>query len=289
MLTAAQVEQYRELGYLVVPDVLDRDLLAEVRRAVDAIVADAAKVTEHTEVYDLEDSHSPQAPRVRRIKTPHKHFPFFADLTRSARITAILAQLLGSDIRLHGSKLNMKSAGYGAPVEWHQDWAFYPHTNDDVLATGIYLDDCELENGPMCVVPGTHKGPVYDHHADGYFCGAMDPELDGVGYAKAVPLTGTAGSMTIHHARLVHGSALNTSAKPRRLLLHEYAAADAWPLMGVANFAEFNGRMVLGRPTIEPRLAPAPVRMPLPPAPFQGSIYENQKAAAKRFFATAAE
>ena len=67
------------------------------------------------------------------------------------------------------------------------------------------------------------------------------------------------------------------------------AAADAWPLMGVANFAEFNGRMVLGRPTIEPRLAPAPVRMPLPPAPFQGSIYENQKAAAKRFFATAAE
>jgi phytanoyl-CoA hydroxylase len=289
MLTAAQVEQYKELGYLVVPGVLDRDLLAEVRRAIDAIVADAAKVTEHTEVYDLEDSHSPQAPRVRRIKTPHKHFPFFADLTRSARITAILAQLLGSDIRLHGSKLNMKSAGYGAPVEWHQDWAFYPHTNDDVLATGIYLDDCELENGPMCVVPGTHKGPVYDHHADGYFCGAMDPELEDVGYAKAVPLTGTAGSMTIHHARLVHGSALNTSAKPRRLLLHEYAAADAWPLMGVANFAEFNGRMVLGRPTIEPRLAPAPVRMPLPPAPFQGSIYENQKAAAKRFFATAAE
>jgi phytanoyl-CoA hydroxylase len=289
MLTAAQVEQYKELGYLVVPGVLDRDLLAEVRRAIDAIVADAAKVTEHTDVYDLEDSHSPQAPRVRRIKTPHKHFPFFADLTRSGRITAILAQFLGPDIRLHGSKLNMKSAGYGAPVEWHQDWAFYPHTNDDVLATGIYLDDCELENGPMCVVPGTHKGPVYDHHADGYFCGAMDPELDGVGYAKAVPLTGTAGSMTIHHARLVHGSALNTSAKPRRLLLHEYAAADAWPLMGVANFAEFNGRMVLGRPTIEPRLAPAPVRMPLPPAPFQGSNYENQKAAAKRFFATAAE
>jgi ectoine hydroxylase-related dioxygenase (phytanoyl-CoA dioxygenase family) len=274
---------------VVVPDVLGRDLLAEVRRRVDAIVADAAKVTSHTDVYDLEDSHSREAPRVRRIKTPHKHFPFFAELTRSTRITAILAQLLGPDIRLHGSKLNMKSAGYGAPVEWHQDWAFYPHTNDDVLATGIYLDDCEFANGPMCVVPGTHKGPVFDHHADGYFCGAMDPELTDAGYAKAVPLTGAAGSMTIHHARLVHGSALNTSAKPRRLLLHEYAAADAWPLMGVANFDEFNGRIVLGRPTIEPRLAPVPVRMPLPPAPFQGSIYENQKAAAKRFFATAAE
>ena len=289
MLTPAQVEQYRELGYLVVPDVLGRELLAEVKRRVDAIVAEAAKVTAHTDVYDLEDSHSSHEPRVRRIKTPHKHFPFFAELTRNPRITAILAQLLGPNIRLHGSKLNMKSAGYGAPVEWHQDWAFYPHTNDDVLATGIYLDDCDAANGPMCVVPATHQGPIFDHHADGYFCGAMDPELSDVGYAKAVPLMGPAGSMTIHHARLVHGSALNTSGKPRRLLLHEYTAADAWPLMGVANFDEFNSRIVLGQPTIEPRVTPVPVRMPLPPAPFQGSIYENQKAAAKRFFATAAE
>ena len=59
--------------------------------------------------------------------------------------------------------------------------------------------------------------------------------------------------------------------------------------MGVANFEEFNSRIVLGKPTIVPRLTPVPVRMPLPPAPHQGSIYENQKAATKRFFATTAE
>ena len=285
----AQVDQFHRDGYLVVPDVFDAGLLAEIRRAVDAIIADAGKVTTHNDVYDLEESHTPEQPRVRRIKTPHKHFPFFAELTRNPRITGVLAQLIGSDLRLHGAKLNMKSAGYGAAVEWHQDWAFYPHTNDDVLATGLYLDDCDMANGPLLVVPGTHKGPVYDHHADGYFVGAMAPEIEGLDYAKAVPLTGKAGSMTIHHARLVHGSALNTSSKPRRLLLHEYTAADAWPLMGVANFDEFNGRMVLGKPTIEPRLMGVPVRMPLPPAPFQGSIYENQRAAAKRFFATTGE
>ncbi len=288
MLSNREVEQYRDLGYLVVPDVLDAPLLAELRRTVDGIVADAAKVATHTDVYDLEDSHTAENPRVRRIKTPHKHFPFFAQLIRNPRITAIMAQLLGPDIRLHGSKLNMKSAGYGAAVEWHQDWAFYPHTNDDVLATGLYLDDCGLENGPLLVVPGTHKGPVYDHHTDGYFVGAMYPEIEGLDYSKAVPLMGKAGSMTIHHVRLVHGSALNTSAQPRRLLLHEYVAADAWPLMGVSNFEEFNSRVVLGKPTIEPRLSSVPVRMPLPPAPFQGSIYENQRTAAKRFFAKAA-
>ena len=289
MVRKSEIEHYRELGYLVISGALPRDLLASLRTTVDEIVAGAAKMTAHTDVYDLEDTHTAAAPRVRRIKTPHKHFPFFAELTRHPRITDILAQILGPDIRLHGSKLNMKSAGYGAAVEWHQDWAFYPHTNDDVLATGIYLDDCSMENGPLLVVPGSHKGPVFDHHANGYFTGAMDPEVEAAGYDRAVALMGEAGSMTIHHARLVHGSALNRSSKPRRLLLHEYAAADAWPLVGIASFDEFNSRIVRGKPTIEPRLVPVPVRMPLPPSPFQGSIYENQKANPKRFFAKAAQ
>jgi ectoine hydroxylase-related dioxygenase (phytanoyl-CoA dioxygenase family) len=289
MLTSCQVDHYRELGYLLVADVFDHDTMAGLRAAVDEIVAAAGEITQHTDVYDLEDTHTVAAPRVRRIKTPHRHFPLFAELTRHPRITDVVADLLGPDIRLHGSKLNMKSAGYGAAVEWHQDWAFYPHSNDNVLATGLYLDDCEMENGPLLVIPGSHKGSIYDHHSHGYFAGAMDPQLKTVDYAKAVALTGKAGSMTIHHARLVHGSALNTSRKQRRLLLHEYAAADAWPLLGVANFEDFNSRLVRGRPTIEPRLAPVPVRMPLPPSPFQGSIYENQKAQAKRFFARAAE
>ena len=289
MLTKSQIEHYREFGYLVVPGALPRDLLASLRATVDKLIAGAANLISHTDIYDLEDTHTPAAPRVRRIKTPHKHFPFFAELTRNPCITDTLAQILGSDMRLHGSKLNMKSAGYGAAVEWHQDWAFYPHTNDDVLATGIYLDDCGMQNGPLLVVPGSHRGPVYDHHANGYFTGAMDPELETAGYDRAVPLVGEAGSMTIHHARLVHGSALNSSSKPRRLLLHEYAAADAWPLMGVANFEDFLHRIVRGKPTLEPRLVPLPVRMPLPPSPYQGSIYENQKANPKRFFAKAAE
>jgi len=186
---------------------------------------------------------------VRRLKPAiFKRYTFFQALTRDAKITSILAQLLGPNIRLYGGKLNMKSAGYGSPVEWHQDWAFYPHTNDDVLATGLYLDDCDSDNGPLMVLPGTHLGPTYDHHAAGRFCGAINPADCALDFAKAVPLMGPAGSMTIHHARLVHGSALNHSNRQRRLLLHEYTAADAWPLLGVASFEEFNSRMVLASP-----------------------------------------
>ncbi len=64
----------------------------------------------------------------------------------------------------------------------------------------------------------------------------------------------------------------------------EYAAADAFPLSGVADLAAFDARLVSGQPTIVPRLTAVPVRMPLPPAPHQGSIYENQASAKNRYF-----
>jgi ectoine hydroxylase-related dioxygenase (phytanoyl-CoA dioxygenase family) len=287
MLTDKQIEAYRRDGYLVIARLIEGEQLAELRALTDRIVAEARGVGASDDLYDLEPSHSASLPRVRRLKAAiFKRYTFFQALTRDPKIISILARLLGPDIRLYGGKLNMKSAGYGSPVEWHQDWAFYPHTNDDVLATGIYLDDCDSDNGPLMVLPGTHLGPTWNHHADGRFCGAMNPADCALDFAKAVPLMGPAGSMTIHHARLVHGSALNHSNRQRRLLLHEYTAADAWPLLGVASFDEFNSRMVLGKPTIEPRLVSAPVRLPLPPADHQGSIYENQRGVGRRFFET---
>ncbi|MGZ0186938.1 MAG: phytanoyl-CoA dioxygenase family protein, partial [Alphaproteobacteria bacterium] len=112
--------------------------------------------------------------------------------------------------------------------------------------------------------------------------GAAELEL-----SKAVKLMGPAGSMTIHHVRAVHGSALNTSNRQRRLLLTEYAAADAWPLVNMkGDFEAFESRMVCGKSTTEPRMKPTPVRMPYPSAKAQGSIYENQKGSGRRYFET---
>ena len=41
---------------------------------------------------------------------------------------------------------------------------FIPHTNDSLLAFGLMLEDVNLENGPLQVIPGSHKGPVLSHH-----------------------------------------------------------------------------------------------------------------------------
>ena len=289
MISDRDVAFYQDNGYVVVPDVLERDAVARLCEVVATALEGAREVSGHTQLYDLEPGHRPEAPRVRRLKTPHRFFPEFEKLFRDPRLVAIVQKLLGPHVRLHGSKINLKAPHYGSPVEWHQDWAFYPHTNDDLLAVGVMLDDCTQDNGPLLVVPGSHRGPTYDHHANGYFCGAVDPAAIEAEMARAVALTGSAGSMSFHHVRMLHGSAQNVSDRPRALLLYEYAAADAWPLMGVADFADFNARLVTGEPTIEPRVRPAPVRMPLPPALHQGSIYENQTDASRRYFAVTRE
>jgi ectoine hydroxylase-related dioxygenase (phytanoyl-CoA dioxygenase family) len=290
MIPESMVQAYERDGVIIVPEVLDTEMLQRVRNVITELVAGAADVTEHTDVYDLEPGHTPETPRVRRIKTPHKVRPIFDEIVRSRPVVDILTQLLGPGLRLHGSKLNMKSAQYGSPVEWHQDWAFYPHTNDDILAIGVLLDDCDLENGPMLVSPGTHIGnEMWNHHGeDGCFAGLIDPDQIQDEINRAVPCIGKAGSMSFHHVRALHGSAMNTSNRPRNLLLYEVAASDAWPLAGVKDFEEFDSRLLAGPSVITPRLTDVPVRMPLPPPKRQGSIYETQSASKKSYFTRAA-
>ena len=286
VIADAQVEAYREKGFVVVEDIYSPGEVARMREVLDAIVDAARGVQTHDEVYDLEPSHTPERPRVRRIKRPWNVHPLFREMVEHPRLIAVLNRLIGPALRLHGGKINLKSARYGSPVEWHQDWAFYPHTNDGVLAVGVMLDDMTPDNGPLLIVPGSHRGPTWDHHHDGRFSGAIDPRACDLDFSAAEPATGRAGACSFHHVRAVHGSAQNTSGRDRRLLLYEVAAADAWDLQGLVegSWDAHRKNMIAGEPTIEPRLAPAPVRLPFPVAERAGSIYENQSVVRNRYF-----
>jgi phytanoyl-CoA hydroxylase len=59
---------------------------------------------------------------VRRLKAPHAIHPVYMRASRNPKVVELLTDLWGS-LRYDSGKLNMKSAGYGAPIEWHQDWA----------------------------------------------------------------------------------------------------------------------------------------------------------------------
>jgi hypothetical protein len=138
------------------------------------------------------------------------------------------------------------------------------------------------------VYPGSHRGPVYDHHVDGVFAGAIVPEDVGLKRADAVELKGPAGSISIHHGRIVHGSALNTSDRSRRILFYEMMAADAFPIMGSMTrwdgIKDYDSRMLCGETTLNPRLKDIPVRIPQPQPDVPISIYEIQKGLKKRAF-----
>ena len=288
ILTESQIKSYREDGYLVLESHLPSAVMDSIRTEIARFEDESRGLTESNERLELEQGHTSEQPRVRRIRLPHTSSDVMRDLMYSDHILAPARDLIGPDLRIHTTKLNMKSPGNGAAIEWHQDYAFYPHTNDDILAIGVIIDDMQSENGPLMVYPGSHKGPVYDHHVNGVFAGAFLPQEVGLNPNDAVELNGPAGSISIHHGRIAHGSAVNTSDRSRRILFYEMMAADAFPIIGSLTawdgIEDYNTRMLCGEPTITPRLKDIPIRIPQPQPDTPISIYEIQKGLKKSGF-----
>ena len=127
-------------------------------------------------------------------------------------------------------------------------------------------------SGCLQVIPKSHKGPIVSHFENGKFVSTIADESFSPANAKY--LEATAGSVTIHHARIIHGSAKNVSRTPRSVACYIYSAMDAWPLLGVAgsdfknigpvDFEEFDATRLRGDPCITPRLKDVPVTLPVP-------------------------
>lgn len=277
MLTSEQTDFYRENGYLLVPDVYSKAEVAELNTITDQFLDACRTVQSSNAVFDVGPEHRVDHPQLRRIKDPTLQSPIYDQAMRNPKLIEILKQLLGGDIRFDHAKLNIKPVSGGAEIDWHQDWAFYPHTNDDLLAVGVFMGDVGPEQGPLQVIPKSHKGPTHNHHSKGIFCGAITDIPAGQFEETAVPLTGSAGSVTIHHVRTIHGSTANTGASDRRLLLFSYAAVDAWPLVPEQDLEGFNERILTGAPTLAPRQTAVPIRLPLPRVEEDDSIFDNQR------------
>ena len=275
MLTVEQVETFNTDGYLSVDSVLSPEELDELRRVTDEFVEQSRNVTENDATFDLEPGHTAESPQLRRIIRPVSKHSVYEKFVHHEDILNIVESLLGPNLRYHNNKMNMKNPGHGSAVEWHQDWAFYPHTNDDLLEVGIALDDMTEENGALMVIPGSHRDKVWDHHQDGLFVGAVtDPTFQP---DDAVSVTVKAGGITLHHVRMVHGSKPNESDKPRRMFFIGFYATDAWPLIPTGySIEEMDKCIVRGEPTLEPRMKNLPVRLSLPRVE-GGSIYAQQE------------
>ena len=283
MLNSKQVDYYNSNGYLTIENVYNASQIKLLSDVTDEFVEKSRLVTEENDMFSLESDHSKDNPRLTRIKTPQNFHSIYEKAVKDEKMLDIIEHFIGKNIRFQGAKLNMKMPGGGRQVEWHTDWGHHPHTNDDMLAVGIALDDITEENGCLMVIPGSHKWDAISHHEDGFFVGAVD--INSFDVKKAINISSNAGGISIHHVRTLHGSAPNMSDKPRRLLLLEFSAADAFPVSGIGtSWDEWNKQIFRGKPTIQPRLEKIPVLLPKPLRGENKNIFELQSNMKKSHF-----
>ena len=280
-LTQAQKDKFWKDGCLVVEDAVSPAMLDALRADFGAWVEESRA---HTQDYgetmdgrprfDLQPGHTSDQPGLRRVQSPEEVSEVYADAMRSSKMADYCAELLGPNIRFHHGKVNSKLPGTATKVKFHQDFPFEPMTNDDMITCLLFIDDVTLENGPLEVVPGTHKGPLYSHWHNGVFTGAVSDDVFEEHKENIEKCTGKAGSVCLMHASLLHGSAPNLSDGPRTLYITTFYAEDAIELSPNHLPSTLTHELVRGEVT--GRVRCTPYEMQLPEVPTGTSFFAQQ-------------
>ncbi len=269
VLDESQREQYRRNGWLSIPALVGDEWLRRLREVTAEFVDASRKLTKSDVLFDLDVGHSADEPRLRRLSSPTDLHDVYWEFASRSVITDVAVDLLGPDVKFHHSKLNFKAPRGGEEVKWHQDIQFWPHTNYDLLTIGVFLEDVEPGMGEVGFVSGSHDGPLFDLYDGDTWVGALaEADLERAHVHRAEFPTGPAGTITVHNCRTVHGSARNTSDKPRPLLLQTYVAADAFSYTDLVKLSPHGEELIRGKPARWARHDPRPCLMP-PTGPYR--------------------
>ena len=146
-------------------------------------------------------------------------------LAERPEIVDIVAELLGPDLDCFHSQFILKNPGViGQP--WHQDSYYF--TFDDAPQVGVWvaLSRATLQNGCLWVLPGSHKGPIFEHVPD------LRPAANRA-YMEIVseddsarePALMEPGDVLFFHSYLMHMSTDNVAAERRAAMVYHYARA----------------------------------------------------------------
>lgn len=272
ILTESQKRFYQENGFCVVEGIFQNGVLDKARGIVDDLLSSP-------DLSSVAEAEPEDGSKARRIWAPTARDQIFADLAEDSRLLDAVSQLIGEDIVLQYSKLNVKPPRVGSVVEWHQDFAYYPHSNTDLVAALIYLDDATRENACLRVAAGSHRNGLLSHERDGYFAGKISSLAEvGVDDSTVFDCEGPAGTVVFLHPLVVHSSEKNLSDLYRRVFIPAYRAADALPLYYGPHAAhnEPNAKLLRGKPSKTARTEGGVWRLPIAQAEFN-SLYEIQE------------
>src|SRR5215472_9895784 len=150
-LTAQQRRFYADNGYLFIDRVFGTDDLDAIRAELPATFTEDSprRVLERDGV------------TVRSVYGSHVHNALFARLVRHPALLGPARDLLGGDVHVYQFKINAKAAFRGDVWEWHQDFIFWHHEDGmpapDVATFSLFLDEVTEFNGPLILVPGSHR------------------------------------------------------------------------------------------------------------------------------------
>jgi ectoine hydroxylase-related dioxygenase (phytanoyl-CoA dioxygenase family) len=282
-LSREQIDLFNQTGCLTLADAVRPEQLQALRADLATWIEESRRhgaafgeTLDKRARFDVEPGHSAEVPALRRVASPTELSAAYLDVLRDSRMIEALTCLIGPDLRLHHSKVNSKLPGAETIVKWHQDFTFDPHSNDDVVTCLLFLDDVSLDNGPLMIAPGSHKGRLVSLWQDGRFTGAMSDADSEVFAAQAIAVAGAAGSVCFMHSRLAHASSANMTDMPRSLFIAAIAAADAVPLAPNALPSIHAGMILHGS---DPgRIRSIPFEMEAPEIPKGASFFEQQKS-----------
>ncbi len=250
VLTETQRQRFFDDGVLVLEGIVDRAWIVRLEAAMVEMVEASRAVTQSDTRFVLEDGHSADTPRLRRLSSPVSHHEAFWAFASESVSADVAADVCGPDVKFYHSKLNFKWPRGGQRFDWHQDIPAWPHTDYSPVTVGLYLEDVGLEQGPLRAIRGSHLGPLhsmYDEHRN-WVLRIPEEDLDANWRERVVDLTGPAGSLVLLSCRVIHGSAGNQSQRMRPLLLNVYSSADSMPYVANPIPSPYEGAIVRGQP-----------------------------------------
>lgn len=217
-LSAEQVRQYREHGWIAPIDVMSLD----EARALRAQLEDAEKAF-------------PEHLGAENRNNPHLVLPFLGALTIDPRIVDSVEALVGPSISLWSTVLFIKAPSSGSFVSWHQDATYMALASDNHVTAWLALSPSTLDSGCVSVIPGSHRDGMRQHvdtFGDDNIL-TRGQEVQGVEARDAVHLELQPGQMSLHHPWLVHGSQPNRSSDRRiGIAMQSYMGDDVRPVRG---------------------------------------------------------
>jgi hypothetical protein len=157
----------------------------------------------------------------------------FHTLINSSKVADRMRQLVGEGLRLFRADALMKPSGVGSEKGAHQDSLYWPIEPMSLWSCWVPLDDATAENGCMMVIPGSHRGGPrpHEHTQHDYVIPTEHYDIDAM---TTVPMM--RGTGLFFHSLLIHGTAPNTSQRPRRAITmsfmggrHSYNGAEPSP------------------------------------------------------------